>query len=191
MKHPPSSPAIVAILAGGKATRFDGQDKGTIKLGGKRFIDIILQRLSAQADEIIISGTYDYDLGIEIIPDAQDAPGGPVGGIYSIWKKLSSRDVEGFFTVPVDGPSLPFDLTKRLYSPMSSSVAADEKRRHPTYGWWRMTELSHLFDDINIQHSISLNKLADHMSAKDVHWTGENNFININRPEDLRIVKRD
>ena len=182
---------IVAILAGGKATRFEGQDKGAIKLENERFIDIIHRRLSAQADEILISGTHDYDLGLKVIPDAKDAPGGPVGGLYSIWKKLSSRDVEGFFTVPVDGPNLPLNLTQRLYSQLSSTIAVDEKGRHPTYGWWRMTELSHLFDDINIQHSISLNKLADHMSAKDVHWTGENNFININRPEDLRIVKRD
>ena len=177
---------IVAILAGGKATRFEGQDKGAIRLEDERFIDIIHRRLSAQADEIIISGTYDYDLGIEVIPDAQDAPGGPVGGIYSIWKKLLSRDVEGFFTVPVDGPNVPLDLIDRLYRADSSTIAVDELSRHPTYGWWRMTDLARLFKEAHLQNSISLNRLADKVIAKEVFWAGNNIFMNINCPGDLK-----
>ena len=177
---------IVAILAGGKATRFEGQDKGAIKLENERFIDIIHRRLSAQADEILISGTHDYDLGLKVIPDAKDAPGGPVGGLYSIWKELSSGELEGFFTVPVDGPNLPLNLTQRLYSQLSSTIAVDEKGRHPTYGWWRMTDLARLFKEAHLQNSISLNRLADKVIAKEVFWAGNNIFMNINCPGDLK-----
>ena len=182
---------IVAILAGGKAKRFEGQDKGAIRLRGERFIDIIYRRLSTQADEILISGTHDYDLGLKIVPDINEAPGGPVGGLYSIWKELSSREAEGFFTVPVDGPNLPLDLIQRLYSPLSSSIAVDEKGRHPTFSWWRMADLAELFEDINTERSISLNRLAANILAEDVNWDGDSNFININRLEDLRTMELD
>jgi len=185
MSPPPPSPAIVAILAGGKARRFDGQDKGEILIHGKRLIDIIYKRLKAQSTDIIISGKHDYNLGLTVIPDAPNAPGGPVGGIYSIWKSLLSQDVEGFFTVAVDGPSLPDDLIQRLYSETSSAIAVDNTGRHPTYGWWRMEDLVNIWKTFNLSESISLNRLADLTGAKSRVWKGTDTFLNINRRIDL------
>jgi len=177
---------IVAILAGGKATRFDGQDKGEIEWGGKRFIDIICKRLALQSDDIIISGTDDYGRGYQFVPDVDDAPVGPVGGIYSLWQTLASTDIEGFYTVPVDGPNLPLDLTQRLYSPDTSTIAKDEFGRHPTFAWWRMTDLDRLRREVDFSKSFSLNKLADRAGAKEVAWAGSKSFININRKTDLK-----
>jgi len=185
-----SSHKTVAILAGGKATRFNGQDKGEILIDGQRLIDIIHDRLKPQSYDIIISGTDNYGLGFPVIADAADAPGGPVGGIYSIWKHLEGCDVEGFFTVAVDGPNVPTDLTARLYSTDTSTIAIDDDGRHPTYGWWRMEDLVCVFSDVDTSRSISLNRLAELIGAKEVHWEGDKNFTNINRAEDLyRFVK--
>lgn len=179
------TPKVVAILAGGKATRFGGQDKGEIILNNRRLIDIIHSRLRPQATDIIISGKHDYRLGLECVADSEKAPGGPVGGLYSIWQKLAPRNVEGFFTVAVDGPNLPLDLTDRLYLSTGSAIACDDLGRHPTYGWWRIADLARFFQDVDFQRSFSLKNLATDIGASDVFWPGERQFININRPEDM------
>jgi len=179
-------PAIVAILAGGKATRFGGQDKGEILIEGERLIDIIHQRLIPQSDGIILSGTYDYNLGLTVVPDIETAPGGPVGGIYSIWSYLLSRDVEGFFTAAIDGPNLPTDLTTKLYNINASTIAVDEQGRHPTHAWWRMKDLSSVWESLDLEDSLSLKRLAELAKAELAEWDGDNTFVNINRPDDLK-----
>ena len=171
--------------------RFGGQDKGEILIEGERLIDIIHNRLLPQSREIIISGTHDYDLGLTVVPDIENAPGGPVGGLYSIWSHLKSRDVEGFFTAAIDGPKLPSDLTAKLYDEATSSIAVDEQGQHPTYAWWRMRDLSALWVGLELKNSLSLKKVAELTNAQHVRWGGDDTFININRPDDLkRVVKR-
>lgn len=184
------TPTIVAILAGGKARRFGGQDKGEILINGERLVDIIHERLKSQSDKIIISGQHDYGLGVTVVPDANDAPGGPVGGIYSIWKNLENRNVEGFFTIAIDGPNLSNDVIARLYSKDNSCIAVDDTGRHPTYGWWRMTDLAVVWERVEGSSSLSLNYLAECVGARHVTWDGNKAFININRAIDLdRFVK--
>ncbi|MEP3890922.1 MAG: NTP transferase domain-containing protein [Hellea sp.] len=185
LSQPLPSPSIVAILAGGKARRFGGQDKGEILIRGERLIDIICERLGPQSTEILLSGTHDYSLDLTVVPDAQNAPGGPVGGVYSIWKSQEGRGIEGFFTAAIDGPNLPQDLTASLYSKTCSTIAVDENGRHPTYGWWRMDDLSALWEMTELSESISLNKLADLIGARAVLWEGGSSFTNINRQDDL------
>jgi len=180
-----SSYKTVAILAGGKATRFNGLDKGGILIDGQRLIDIVHDRLKSQCNEIVISGNYDYGLGLKVLPDIDGAPGGPVGGIYSIWKYLESRDVEGFFTAAIDGPNLPSDLIESLYSSDTSTIAIDDNGRHPTYGWWRLEDLSKAFQNITTAESVSLNRLANSVGAKTNAWDGDASFVNINRQMDL------
>ena len=182
---PKPTPTITAILAGGKARRYGGQDKGEILIDGERLIDIIHQSLAPQSTEIMISGTHNYGLGFYVISDSDDAPAGPVGGIYSIWQTLISRDIEGFFTVAVDGPNLPNNLLELLYSSKSSAIAIDDAGRHPTYGWWRMSDLSAAWTKLKGEPSISLNRLADAASAREVLWENRDSFANINRPKDL------
>ena len=179
------NPAITVILAGGKAARFDGLDKGEIIIKGARLVDIIHERLLPQSSKLIISGTHNYNLNLPIVPDIEGAPGGPVGGLYSIWAYLKSRHVEGFFTAAIDGPNVPSDLTAKLYDKSSSAIAVNEQGRHPTYAWWRMEDLRRVFGESDLSSSLSLNRLADALAAKEVPWAGDESFININRFEDL------
>jgi len=79
------------ILAGGKSSRM-GQEKGLVRLGGKRLIDIAVQQLSSVCKEILISSNGDSfsDLGIPVIPDIK--PGiGPMGGVYSALLKSQTE----------------------------------------------------------------------------------------------------
>ena len=186
MSTTPKDPKIIAILAGGKATRFGGQDKGETLIKGERLIDIIHSRLKPQADEIILSGPHDYNLELPIVQDTENAPGGPVGGLYSIWAYLKASNIEGFFTAAVDGPNLPSDLTAKLYNKNASTIAADEQGRHPTYAWWRMEDLSELWSRLNTESSLSLKRIAELTKAETIEWDGVETFININRPDDLQ-----
>jgi molybdopterin-guanine dinucleotide biosynthesis protein A len=74
-----------AILAGGRASRFDGTDKSALVIGGSRIIDRELAALSPVAREILIvsndAARYQA-LNIPVIGDR--IPGaGPLGGIYT------------------------------------------------------------------------------------------------------------
>jgi len=74
-----------AILAGGRARRFGGADKGALAVGRERIIDRQRAALAAVADDVrIVAGDRDgYDgRGLRVIADA--VPGaGPLGGLYS------------------------------------------------------------------------------------------------------------
>ena len=70
----------IVILAGGSAVRFNRRDKGQILIGGKRMIDIILERIQYKTNPLIISGHHDYGLKALIISDEIHGPKGPVGG---------------------------------------------------------------------------------------------------------------
>src|SRR5438552_1000073 len=46
----------VAILAGGRATRFGGRDKSTLVVGGRSILDRQLAELSSLTDDVMIVG---------------------------------------------------------------------------------------------------------------------------------------
>ena len=163
-----------------------GADKAAMDYQGQRLIDIVHQRISAQCSAVMISGREAYGLGLPVMADRADGPKGPSAGVFAAYHALHSMpDDAGFFTVPVDGPNLPADFAARLYSENHSAVTLDEAGRHPTFGWWRFEDLKRAFGAAELSASLSLNRLADLCGAQDVTWAGQENFFNINRPDDL------
>ena len=74
-----------AILAGGRATRFDGRDKSALVVGGSTILERQIEVLSEVADDLmIVGGPVRPDLpgGIRQLPDS--VPGcGPLGGLHA------------------------------------------------------------------------------------------------------------
>jgi len=72
------------VLAGGRSTRL-GQDKALVDLGGRRLVEIVLERLREVCADIVVS-TNDPDkyssLGYRTIADVYPERGA-LGGIYS------------------------------------------------------------------------------------------------------------
>ncbi len=176
---------IAVILAGGQSARMGGIDKGALDLVGERMIDRIYGRLKPQCDQVLISGSHDYGLGLVVIPDLKAGPQGPAGGLYAVWRHLKDANVKGFFTVPVDGPNLPGDLLARLYRAESSAIANDDNGLHPAFAWWRIADLGSAWEELDLEGSISLNYLARLTEAKHAQWAGEAMFKNLNTPDDL------
>ena len=73
-----------AILAGGRATRFDGRDKGALLVGGRSIRDRQLHELSQVADEILLVGASVAPsvpgLTIRLVADRVRGAG-PLGGL--------------------------------------------------------------------------------------------------------------
>ncbi|WP_417613975.1 molybdenum cofactor guanylyltransferase [Parasphingorhabdus sp.] len=182
-----SAGACLVILAGGESRRM-GTDKAVIEFHGERLIDILIRRFSTKAEHIFLSAKQEYGTGLPIIPDDPDAPGGPVGAIFTVSAKLLEMrtDVAGFVTVPVDAPFAPEDLIQRLSADGRCAVAQDPERMHPTFAYWRCD----VVNAVRATHdhgdrSPSLQWLVRQCASESVTWTDPARFINVNRPEDL------
>ena len=87
-----------AILAGGRATRFGGLDKGALLVGGRSIFDRQSSELSQIAGEILLVGNPIPDdapsvrHGVKAIPDLM--PGcGPLGGVHAALTAAHSDEV--------------------------------------------------------------------------------------------------
>ena len=78
-------PISAAILAGGRAARFDGADKASLVVGGRRIVERQLAALASVAGDVRIVGNDPAryaDLGVVVIPDLVTGAG-PLGGVYT------------------------------------------------------------------------------------------------------------
>ena len=74
-----------AILAGGRARRLGGADKGALDVGGLRILDRQLEVLRRVASTVFIVGPESEvwrERGVRAVPD-EIAGAGSLGGIYS------------------------------------------------------------------------------------------------------------
>lgn len=108
------------ILAGGEGRRVDRKDKGLLRLDDKPLIQHVIDTISSQVDELIISANRNIDeynaYGYRVVPDTVDTYRGPMAGIAAALPLCSN---EWVLIVPCDMPALPGDLVKRL------SIATD------------------------------------------------------------------
>ena len=169
------------ILAGGQATRMNGRDKGLLEFSGQSFISHILERLRPQVDHILISGTHDYDSGLEVLNDLPEGPKGPSAALHAMSR--AKPELDSFITVPVDSPFLPHDLYNQLAGE-TSAIAVGPEREHPTFAFWKMSDLKTAFQGFTGQ-GLPLLKLADIVKARRINFRAESYFTNFNRPEDL------
>ena len=184
---PPNTTCLV-ILAGGQSSRM-GTDKAVIRLGGERMIDGVIRRFAGKAQRMWLSARNDYDTGLPIIPDDPQAPGGPVGGIYSVAGRMQAMGIDGFVTVPVDAPFAPADLIERLSASGGCAVAEDGQRMHPTFAYWRCAVVNSVRGTHDHgERAPSLQWLARQCGAGTVTWPEERLFLNINRPDDLAVA---
>lgn len=92
------------ILAGGKATRMNGIDKGLIKVNGATIVENHVKLIAPFVSEsMIIANNQSYDnfelpVYADLIPDA-----GPMGGIYTAFQKT---DKEYLLVLACDMPSI-------------------------------------------------------------------------------------
>ena len=91
------------VLAGGRARRMAGRDKGLIELAGRPMVHWVVQRLVPQTASVLISANRNVeryaDLGFEVIRDVDDGFLGPLAGISA---GLTQAATPWLVTVPCD-----------------------------------------------------------------------------------------
>ncbi|MBS6047099.1 molybdenum cofactor guanylyltransferase MobA [Haemophilus seminalis] len=127
------------ILAGGKARRMGGQDKGLQILGKQSLIQHVIHRLQPQVHDISINANrsqteyakFGFPVFSDELPDFQ----GPLSGMLTALEKTKSDFI--LFT-PCDTPFFPTNLLDKLQSAVENhcaliAYACDEEREHPVF----------------------------------------------------------
>jgi len=184
------------VLAGGRARRLDGRDKGLIEINDKAMIEYILAALAGQTRETIINANRNPDkysgMGCRVIPDRIPGYCGPLAGMASAMHICNSRYL---LTVPCDSPLIAGDLAARLYQAMTTrgsdiAVAHDGRRLQPVFCLLK----TRLRDSIETFLSANRHKI-DHWFEGEKYVTVDfsdqpDMFINVNTPEDLSLLQR-
>jgi molybdopterin-guanine dinucleotide biosynthesis protein A len=89
-----------AILAGGRATRFGGRDKGALLVEGRTILDRQMAELSALTDDIMIVGGAGRHPAARSIADEVEGCG-PLGGIHAA---LRGARTDTVFVLACDMP---------------------------------------------------------------------------------------
>ena len=190
-----SIPAV--ILAGGRATRMGGGDKGWRTIGGKRLVDHVIARLEPQVGAIALNANGDpdrFDLGLPVLPDSIEGYAGPLAGVLAGMDWAATLGADAVVSVAADTPFFPADLVVRLQqaagpSGLALAASPDETGKvwqHPTFGLWPVA----LRHDLRDALEGGLRKIV---LWTDRHGAGEavfasnpfDPFFNVNTPEDL------
>ena len=127
------------ILAGGKARRMGGQDKGLQILGKQSLIQHVIHRLQPQVHDILINANrnqteyakFGFPIFSDELPDFQ----GALSGMLTALEKTKSDFI---LFVPCDTPFFPTNLLDKLKSAVKNdrtliAYAFDEEREHPVF----------------------------------------------------------
>jgi len=191
------------ILAGGRATRMGGGDKGLREVGGRRLIDHVIARLRSQCAGLAINANGDparlAEFGLPVLPDSLPDHPGPLAGVLAGLDWAAGQGAEAIVTAAADTPFLPHDLVARLEAAAGPSGlclagSPDEEgrmQRHPTFGLWPVA----LRDDLRAALQGGLRKIV---LWTDGHGAGLarfesapfDPFFNVNTPEDIATAER-
>ncbi|WP_421194811.1 molybdenum cofactor guanylyltransferase MobA [Aeromonas jandaei] len=187
----PSSPFPVSavILAGGRATRMGGEDKGWVELAGRPLIVHVLERLRPQVDEILINANRSHDRYQALAPVISDDNRDYLGPLAGMQAGLAAARHDWVLFVPCDGPALPPDLMSRFRAALTPAtelvVAHDGDWLQPVVALLHTSLLPSLsaalaggerkIDIWFARHNMVVVSFADQPDA----------FINLNSPDEL------
>jgi molybdopterin-guanine dinucleotide biosynthesis protein A len=184
------------VLAGGRATRWDGRDKGLIQVSGQPMISHVLDALAPQVEQVIISANRNLDayraFGLPVVTDASRDFLGPLAGIAS---GLAAARTEWVAIVPCDSPLLAADCVDRLASACEEdertnvAVAHDGERIQPVFALIRRALLEDL-DAFLESGERKIDRWYGQQRMRLVDFSDNtDNFLNINRREDRDMLE--
>jgi len=177
------------VLAGGRASRMGGEDKGLLLLNGTPLWQHVANSLAKQVDRVVLSANRNLDRyrasGLAVIEDTLDNFPGPLAGMLAVMQQTAD---DWFLFCPCDTPGIPSNLAARLAAGRKDASVVwvtDGERDHPT---------------IALVHRQAITQLAAYLAAGErrvmmfMRQAGghavdfsdcRSAFININTPDDL------
>lgn len=196
--YPPPPDSITGvILAGGRARRMGGVDKGLVPFAGRPLVAWAIDRLRPQVGRLIINANRNQQqyatYGYPVIGDTIDGFQGPLAGFVSA---MAAAQGDWIVTVPCDGPYLAADLVARLCAALDSegaemAVATDGKRLQPVYALLPVSLAASLHQFLDegerkidlwyARHRVALADLGDRPES----------FVNINTQQDSERLEQE
>jgi len=195
------SPAQITglILAGGRAQRMGGIDKGLIPFLGKPLIESAIKRLGNQVGPILINAnrnitkyaTYGHPVIVDETPDFS----GPLAGFSAGLKACTSPYL---LTAPCDSPLLPADLGIKLATEMSRGdfqlVYASTKEindkiwAQPVFCLMR-ADLKEPLEIFIKKGDLKIDRWFKELHSSTVVFDDTQAFANVNTPEELKRLE--
>lgn len=180
---------IGVVLAGGKASRMGGKDKGLQVLNGMPLWQHVAQRLRPQTQSLAISANRSLEAyrtsGLPVIQDMLPDYPGPLAGMLAV---IQQSRGEWFLFTPCDTPFIPLALAERFWQMKANAPvvwAYDGDRDHPAVSLIHRSvipSLEHYLYDGERRVMLFLQQMKGHrVDFSDTKQA----FININTMEDL------
>lgn len=185
------------ILAGGRARRMGGVDKGLIDLDGEPMVSHVVRRFGPQVGSIIISANRNLTeyrkWAARVVPDTVGEYDGPLAGMASA---MLLADTEFAATVPCDAPRLCTELVSRMHKVCAArsaeiAVAHDGDRLQPVFALMRVTLAESIVDFLNAGER-KIDRWLGHHDTVNVDFSDvRDSFLNVNTKEErLSILTR-
>ncbi|NOX75311.1 MAG: molybdenum cofactor guanylyltransferase [Gammaproteobacteria bacterium] len=188
------------VLAGGRARRMGGRDKGLITLDGRPLITHCLETFAPQVNEIFVSanrnlGEYQA-YGCTVLRDHHDNFDGPLAGLQ---RALEVCEHDWLAVVPCDAPMLPRDLVTRLLEARNSKpgkpgklaiVPHDGNRVQPLFGLYSV-QVRNALDKFLRVGDRKVQIWLDSLHPLQVDFSDQPRaFMNINTTKDLAAARQ-
>ena len=194
---------VGVILAGGKASRMNFQDKALLPLGAKPLIEHVIGNACSQVGRLVISVNRNPEkfhyLGLPLLPDHDQAFAGPLLGICSAmrWMIAEGADVNRNYLAcfPADVPWFPDTLIHDLAHAINGSdfkVAWSEYNGQvePLFSLWSLESLPRIEQAIDrglFGPKLLMPELANVLVSFQPSDYGY--FLNINSEDALRTAQ--
>ena len=114
------------LLAGGRAERMGGRDKGLLPLAGEPLITHGVRRLRPQVAELLISANRHQEVyrtfGCRVVGDDSGMQfRGPLAGVLAA---MDAARMSYLLTAPCDSPLLPPDYAQRMWAALEQQGAS-------------------------------------------------------------------
>jgi molybdopterin-guanine dinucleotide biosynthesis protein A len=188
------------ILAGGRAQRMGGIDKGLIPFHSKPLIEYAISRLKPQVSTILINANrsitkyshYGYPVLMDETPDFS----GPLAG-FSVGLKHCKTPY--LLTSPCDSPLLPIDLAKKMAAQLedkdlelvfASSKEDDGKIWSQPVFCLMKSDLQDSLDTFLSKGDLKIDRWFKELRSGTVVFENPQAFANVNTPEELADLEK-
>ncbi|HET6621969.1 MAG TPA: molybdenum cofactor guanylyltransferase MobA [Dongiaceae bacterium] len=191
-------PIVGVILAGGRAQRMGGGDKGLHRIGGTTILARVIERVLPQVGALVLNANGDparfAPFGLPVAPDTVPDFAGPLAGILAgmEWAAAHHPQARHIVSVPADGPFVPRNLVQHLATALENedaeiAMAASGRQRYPVIGLWPLAlrdNLRRALVEENM-HKIDAWTARFRLAVADFPATPIDPFFNANTPEQL------
>ena len=184
------------VLAGGRARRMGGRDKGLLEVGGQAMVLWVCEALKPQCAAVLVNANRNLDdyatvTGLDVFSDRDAEFSGPLSGMSSALARIDSALM---LTCPCDSPLVHPHLAERLLDALERedaeiAVAHDGNRLQPVFNLLKR-ELHGSLDAFLASGERKIDRWFDrHRTAIAMFDDSPEMFLNINTPRDCAMFE--